>query len=207
MTITAHSGAFETEDNSMENIRKVLDENCEIMEVDVTFRPDDTPVIIHKSAPSEEEGILLEEVLTLVANHQNRDILLNLDLKSLNNLPQVDYLLEKNDLKGRAFFTGVFEEWVETVKKNSSLQYYLNASIEERDKDRKEAVIALAKKVKKLGAIGLNTHYSNVCPILIETFHREGLLVSVWTVNEPQLAREFLAMGVDNLTTRKPDMF
>lgn len=104
MTITAHSGSFDTEDNSMENIRKVFDENCEIMEMDVTFRPDKTPVIIHKSAPSEEEGILLEDVFTFVAGHQNKNILLNLDLKSLNNLPQVDYLLEENNLKERAFF-------------------------------------------------------------------------------------------------------
>lgn len=87
------------------------------------------------------------------------------------------------------------------------MKYYLNASIEEEDRECQEVVLALAKKVKKLGAIGLNTHYSNVRPILVEIFHQEGLLVSVWTVDELKLAREFIAMGVDNLTTRKPDMF
>ena len=50
MTITAHSGAFGTPDNSLEYVKKVLEEHCEIFEIDVTFRPDGTPVVIHSGA-------------------------------------------------------------------------------------------------------------------------------------------------------------
>ena len=46
MTVTAHSGAFDTPDNSLEYIRRVLDAGCGILEMDVTFRPDGTPVLI-----------------------------------------------------------------------------------------------------------------------------------------------------------------
>ena len=105
MTITAHSGAFDTPDNSIEFVKKVLEEDCEIFEIDVTFRPDGTPVIIHSGSPKADEGILLRDVLALVAGHPS--IRMNLDLKSVKNLPAVDELLENYGLTERAFFTAM----------------------------------------------------------------------------------------------------
>ena len=88
MTITAHSGAFGTPDNSLEYVKKVLEEHCEIFEIDVTFRPDGTPVVIHSGSPKADEGVLLEEVFALTA--EDPAIRMNLDLKSVKNLPAVD---------------------------------------------------------------------------------------------------------------------
>ena len=39
---------------------------------------------------------------------------------------------------------------------------------------------------------------------LVEVFHREGLLVSIWTVNKPKHMIPASNLGADNITTRKP---
>ena len=45
-----------------------------------------------------------------------------------------------------------------------------------------------------------------VTPRFIETAHRAGLGVQVWTVDEPADARRLLAWGVDALITDRPDL-
>jgi glycerophosphoryl diester phosphodiesterase len=205
MTITAHSGAFGTPDNSIEYVRKVLAENCEIFEIDVTFRPDGTPVVIHDGHPRADQGILLRDVFALAAEHPT--VRMNLDLKSVANLPAVDALLDAYGLKDRAFYTGVNEGWVQTVRENSSVPYYLNADVAVWNRSRLPALQKLAEKVRSLGAVGINTHYSNCRPAMVKAFHEKGMPVSVWTVNDAKNAAKYAALGVDNITTRKPDLF
>lgn len=206
MTITAHSGAFNTPDNTIENVKKVLEENCEIFEVDVTFRPSGTPVIIHESTPSEDEGVLLEEVFALVAE-SNSNIKINLDIKSTLNLPAVDKLLQKYSLTDRAFYTGVFTDWIDKVKVTSCVPYYLNDSVKRSKRNDAETLNALADKVIKLGAVGLNTNYKNATPLMMKIFHARGIPVSVWTINGKIRAKKYIKMGADNITTKKPEIF
>ncbi len=206
MTVTAHSGAFNTPDNTIENVKKVLEENCEIFEIDVTFRPSGTPVIIHDANPSENEGVLLEEVFELVSEH-NCNAKINLDIKSTSNLPEIDNLLKKYGLTDRAFYTGVFTDWVDKVKANSSVPYYLNDSVEENKRNDAESLNALADKVIKLGAIGLNINYENVTPLMTEIFRTRNIPVSVWTINDKETAEKYIRMGADNITTKYPEIF
>ena len=205
MTITAHSGAFGTPDNSIEFVKKVLEENCEIFEIDVSFRPDGTPAIIHDGHPKANEGILLRDVLSLVSQHPS--IKINLDLKSVANLPAVDELLDRFGLTERAFFTGVTEGWTKTVQENSRIPYYLNGDVAPWSRSRESAMVSLADKIVRLGAVGFNTHYSNCRPAMIKVLHEKGLPVSVWTVNDEKNAAKYAALGVDNITTRHPDLF
>ena len=205
MTVTAHSGAFGTPDNSIDYVKKVLEENCEIFEIDVSFRPDGTPVIIHDGHPKANEGILLRDVLSLTAQHPS--IKMNLDLKSVANLPAVDELLDRFGLTDRAFFTGVGENWAQTVRENSRVPYYLNADVALWSRSRESAMVSLADKIVRLGAVGINTHYSNCRHAMVEVFQEKGLPVSVWTVNDEKNAAKYAALGVDNITTRRPDLF
>ncbi len=203
MTVTAHSGAFDTPDNSIEFVKKVLAEGCEIFEIDVTFRPDGTPVIIHSGSPKASEGILLRDVFSLVA--ADPAIRMNLDLKSVKNLPAVDELLDRYSLTDRAFYTGVGADWAQTVRENSRVPYYLNADVAIWKRSSEKALAALADKVAALGAVGVNTHYDNCRPAMVKAFHDKGMPVSVWTVNDAKNAAKYAAMGVDNITSRKPD--
>jgi glycerophosphoryl diester phosphodiesterase len=45
-----------------------------------------------------------------------------------------------------------------------------------------------------------------VTPALLDRYHRAGLEVHVWTVNEPSEMRRLLSMGVDGLVTDRADL-
>ena len=49
----------------------------------------------------------------------------------------------------------------------------------------------------------MNVNYNLVTRRFIELLAKEGIGVSVWTVNGPQEVAYFLSRGVYNLTTRK----
>jgi glycerophosphoryl diester phosphodiesterase len=41
---------------------------------------------------------------------------------------------------------------------------------------------------------------------IIEFFHRKGVAVSIWTINDAKLARKFLGFRVEALITDRPDI-
>lgn len=201
-TVTYHAGALGTPDNSVESVKKALECKAQVIEVDVSFRPDGTPVMIHKDKPAETEGVLLEETLKLIGKAAKT--MINLDLKSTANLPAVDALIEKYGLSARAFYTGVFESWCETVDKNSAIPYYLNYSPSTAEKRNPQLVI---NKIRACGAIGLNSNYHYVSAHLVETLRKNGIPVSVWTLNNLHTIRKFKKINPANMTSRRPDKF
>ena len=203
MTLTAHSGAYGTPDNSLEFVRRVVTGDCDIIEMDVTFRPSGKPVIIHDGAPGEDAGVPLEDALRLIAQHPTLNM--NLDLKSVANLPALDTLLREYGLFDRAFYTGVGESWVDAVRQNSAVPYYLNTDLSGALRRSRDAADGLAKKIRSLGALGLNVHYDAVSPTVVRAMHGNGLLVSLWTANSPYGMRKCLILCPDNITTRRPD--
>ncbi len=52
----------------------------------------------------------------------------------------------------------------------------------------------------------LGPHYSLVDAEFLRAARREGLLVIPWTVNEPDLMERLLLLGVDGVTTDRPDL-
>lgn len=52
----------------------------------------------------------------------------------------------------------------------------------------------------------LHPHDSLVTPQLVDWAHRRGLRVHVWTVNDPERARELAGMEVDAIITDVPDV-
>lgn len=55
-----------------------------------------------------------------------------------------------------------------------------------------------------LGCSSLGPHQALCTPALVAAAHAAGLLVSTWTVNDEQRARELAALGVDGLITDVP---
>ena len=92
-TVTSHAGAFGTRANSISSIRTAVEKNSDVIEFDVSFRPDGTAVIIHNSSPSQRQGVLLEKAVEEFSKSKNGK--LNLDIKSTANLPEVDRLIKK----------------------------------------------------------------------------------------------------------------
>ena len=47
--------------------------------------------------------------------------------------------------------------------------------------------------------------YTQATPTLVEEAHRCGMMISVWTVDQPEDMKRMIAMGVDRITTNYPD--
>ncbi len=202
-TVTHHAGAMGQKPNTLESVSYSVYHGAKCIEVDVSFRPDGTPVIIHSDSPSQNQGESLDMALKIIAG--SRKCKINLDLKSTANLPAVDELIYNYNLEERAFYTGVGESWVEKVKSESKIPFYLNHAVTKEEAEDRDAGKALVERIKAMGAIGVNTPYSFCSEQLCKMMHRRDLYVSVWTINSIDKAKELLEAGVDNITSLKPD--
>lgn len=201
-TVTFHAGALGTKPNTLESIQKALEYGAKVVEFDVTFRPNGTAVILHAAHAKENEGVLLDDALALVA--ADKECRINLDIKSTANLAEVDKLVNKHGLFERVFYTGVFADWVETVRSTSAIPYFLNHNLSSEEIKSKEMLQKVAEKIISLGAIGLNSNLKNANAPATEVMHKNGLLVSLWTANKPSDMAKVIACLPDNLTTKKP---
>ena len=200
ITVTAHSGCMGLADNSIEAMAAGVEAGAQIVECDLNYTADGTPVLSHDSPQEGETYVTLDQAFAFLHGHP--EIQANVDVKNTANLEKVPELAAKAGVTEQIFFTGIEEKDVAAVReKCPGLPYYLNSGVSE-DED----LNALAEKVAALGAVGLNTYWGNATPELIRVFHKNGMPVSVWTVNEPKDVYRVALYGADNITTRSPDI-
>ena len=200
-TLTAHTGCEGTKDNSLEAIKKGYASGAEIVEFDLNFTPDGKAVLSHDEADG--KCVTLDDAFALVT--ELPELRVNVDCKSVVNLKEVVGLAEKHGISGRFFYTGIFEKDVAAVREQTpQITYWLNFDVNRFKNSNEKYLLSLAQKVRELGAAGLNINHKKCSKKLVEVFHREGLLVSVWTVNEKRHMLRALKLGVDNITTREP---
>ncbi len=198
MTVTAHTGALGTKDNTLASAKAGLDcvgdSGC--IEVDVRFLADGTPVLGHDEVNAQSPK--LEDVFKLM---QDGKAGINLDLKEHdpNNIERVAELAKKYGLEKRAFFTGVSKENLSSVV-GLGLDYYLNCEPTEKD------AISLLEYTKLVGAAGININKKLCTQQLVSNTQEMGLKISVYTVRSRIEMRRLIGMGVDNITTRRPDV-
>ena len=200
ITVTAHSGCMELADNSIEAMAAGVEAGAQIVEFDLNYTADGSPMLSHDSPREGETYVTLAQAFAFL--HEHPEIRANVDVKDTAYLEKVPELAAQAGVMEQIFFTGIEEKDVAAVReKCPGLPYYLNAGVSE-DED----LNALAEKVAVLGAVGLNTNWSNATPELIRVFHKNGMPVSVWTVNEPKDVYRVALYGADNITTRRPDL-
>ncbi len=203
-TLTAHTGCEETAENSLDSIRKGYESGADIVEFDLNFTACGEPMLSH----DEVKGgcVTLDEAFALIAALP--DIKVNVDCKSVVNLKAVTELAEKHGVINRIFYTGISEADVEEVKKQTpGVIYWLNYGVDTEKNTDEKYLLFLAEKTRNLGAAGLNINYETCTKELVEVFHREGLLVSIWTVNKQNHMITAYNLGADNITTRNPSQF
>lgn len=201
-TVTAHTGCMDTDENTIESMR-VGSENADIIEFDVLSTPDGVPMLAHTKI--EPSSPTLTEAFAFLSEHEN--IKANVDIKVAENLSEVQRLAKESGVIDRIFFTGIREDDVPAVRKDSpEISYFLNMDVKKR-KNRDDAYLqSIADKVKSLGAIGLNIHFGGASKELVEKIHENGLLVSLWTVNSEKEILKVLSLSPDNITSRRPDL-
>ncbi len=201
-TITAHTGCMDTEENSLESIKTGIENGAQIVEFDLYFTSDGTPVLAHDEPVGNE--ITLEEAFEYLAMF--KDVRANVDIKTVDALEKVYPLAAEYGVADRIFYTGVKDEFVEAVKNNSpEVEYYLNVDVDKSKNTDKEYLLSLVEKVKSAGAVGINFNYKGASKDLVDTFRENGLLVSIWTVNDEYNMYKILSFAPDNITTRNPD--
>ena len=201
-TITAHTGCMDTEENSLESIKVGAENGASIVEFDLYFTENGEPVLAHDEPVGGE--ITLDEAFEYISEIDN--IRVNVDVKTCDALYKVYPAAVKYGVEDRIFYTGISEEDVETVKKDSpQVPYYLNVDVRKSKADEEKYIMSLVEKVKNAGAVGINFKYTSATKELVDIFHKNGLLVSIWTVNDEYNMYKILSFEPDNMTTRNPD--
>lgn len=201
ITITAHSGCNGNEPNSIASLESGYKSGANILEIDLYFDKNGISYLSHEELKGNE--IKLEEAFKFLTN--NSDVKGNIDVKKVDNMPAVFYLIKLYKLSDRVFFTGVNETFVKAVRNGCpGIPYYLNYKPKFLKINNQQYINELVNIVKKNGAIGINIHHYYLNEKLVKTFHDEGLLVSVWTVNNENCMHRAIYYGPDNITTKSP---
>lgn len=204
-TVTAHTGAYNTEMNSIEFVRTAVDNGAAVIELDIRQRPDHTVVMSHDIVVTNNDGAPLSEAFELL---KGTDIKINLDIKETRVLDNMYNLLVEYDLVEQSFLTGIETINVKAVKESAcrDMDYYLNY-MPSRPKvffdEYREKLIEL---LEETGAIGINCNYKFANSQLSSLLHKKGYKLSVWTVDKERTAKKMLAVKPDNITTRDPYM-
>lgn len=201
MTFTAHTGCMGTKENSLEAIEKGVEYGAQIVEFDVRYH-DGRPVLSHDEPKGGE--VTLEKAFLKIKEYDGLKV--NVDIKSVEHIHTVGQVADKTNVKDRIFFTGINDDFVSAVQKNCpDIEYYLNVSVLPPRKQTDEYLNSLVEKVKNSGAVGINFNKKSATKKLVDVFHSNGLLVSIWTVNGYFKIRKIMSYGPDNITTRRPD--
>lgn len=202
-TITAHTGAFDTEDNSLESVKVSIEHKVQVLEIDVRCRPDSTVVIGHDIIMTNNDGVELSTVFELI---KDSDVLVNLDIKETRALKGLRKLITEYGLENQVFLTGIEYLQVKAVKEDCpDIAYYLNykpSRFKIFTEDYQQKIVDL---MEKTGAIGINCNYVYASKTLANTLHKNGYKLSVWTVDKKSSLKRALVCNPDNITTHNPE--
>ena len=201
-TVTAHTGVNGTKANSFASLAAALSGTADIIETDLNFTENGTPVLSHDKPVG--DCVSLFDALSFAAKYPEKRI--NIDVKSTEHLCLLPKIATDTLTAESIFFTGIESEDVPTVKKDApAFSYWLNGKPDKgRLKDR-EYLLSIVNEVKAAGAIGLNIKYTYASKELVRIMHENGLYVSLWTANSTgQMLRSLLTLP-DNITTKKPE--
>lgn len=201
-TITAHTGCMNTAQNSLESIKTGAQNGASVVEFDLRFTSGGEPVLSHEKPVGGE--VTLDKAFEFISKMPN--VKVNVDIKACDALYKVYPMAQKYGIEKNFFYTGINENFVEPVKKDSpEVPYYLNFKVKRWKKYNEKYILSIVEKVKNAGAVGINFKYTGASEKLVKIFHKNGLLVSIWTVDNTKNMYKILSFAPDNITTRHPD--
>ena len=190
--ITAHSGAENTRDNTLESVRVQLTCGADAIEIDVSLWGEDL-VLSHDRPQTGVKCDLLKDCFAEVAKHPG--IWVNVDLKSSDILAKVIACAKGCGIADRILFTGDILTAADFAAAADSgvPVWYNHTQVAEGTSYLDGATEA--------GYDMLNINYRLVTDEMLADAPQR---LSLWTVNEEAALRRFLAAGVRNITTRIP---
>ena len=202
-TYTAHTGCCKTKPNTLECIDVGVKYGAQIVEFDLRFDENKEPVLSHDEPVGGE--VTLDEAFAKISEIENLRV--NVDVKVCTALEKVVALANKYGIADRIFFTGINEGDVKAVKEQApTVEYYLNMKVKKPSAHTDAYLQSLVDKVKEYGAVGINFQYRSASRKLVDFFHKNGLLVSIFTVDRNIEMYRIISYGPDNITSRNPDL-
>ena len=202
-TITAHTGAFNTKDNTVESITTAVDKGVKIIEVDVRQRPDGTIVMGHDIIMTNSDGVELTSAFDVI---KGKDVSLNLDIKETRVLKALHDMIVEYGVMNQVFLTGIEQFQVKSVVENCpDVDYYINcvpSRIKIFSDDYQQEIIDM---LEETGAVGINCNYANASRTLSDLLHKNGYKLSIWTLDTTRPIKRALIIKPDNITTRDPE--
>lgn len=201
-TITAHTGAFNTPDNSLDSITTAIKNGVDIVEIDVRQRPNGTVVMGHDIITTNNDGI---EVSLAFEAVKNSNVKVNLDVKEIKVLNALHDLIVEYDVLDKVFLTGIEQGQAnDVVEYCPDVDFYINyipSRIKIFSDDYQKKIIGI---LDATGAIGINCNHTYASRTLSDVLHKNGYKLSVWTVDTERHMKRALVNKPDNITTRNP---
>lgn len=201
-TITVHTGAYNTPDNSMESLEKAIEHGDASFEIEVRQRPNGTIVMSNDIINTNSDGT---EITAAFQRVKKTDMHLNLDIRETRVLKNLHDLIVDYSLTDRVTLTGIEVFQANKVKENCpGVEYYVNympSRINIFTEDYQQKIIDM---LEKTGAIGINCNYKYASRTLSNLLHKNGYKLSIWTVDGKYQIKRALVNTADNITTNNP---
>ena len=201
-TITAHTGAYNTPNNSMESLEKAIEHGEASFEIEVRQRPNGTIVMSNDIINTNSDGT---EITAAFQRVKKTDMHLNLDIRETRVLKNLHDLIVDYSLTDRVTLTGIEVFQANKVKENCpGVEYYVNympSRINIFTEDYQQKIIDM---LEKTGAIGINCNYKYASRTLSNLLHKNGYKLSIWTVDGKYQIKRALVNTADNITTNNP---
>ena len=213
--ITAHSGCEGTPENSMASIEKGIDLGADCVEIDVRCDNAGKLWLTHDLPEDFSSLVPLEDAFALV---RESGVAVNCDLKEYAALFPTLALAEKCGItREQLIFSGsvdaaLLERHAEVLRRS---RVFLNAEELVRDMLKTEPTgrpeqtafflenaELVARRLRALGAEALNAPYQYMPDELIDRLRAGNVALSLWTINQEEALRQFMAKDLLNITTR-----
>ena len=233
-SITAHTGCMYTIDNSIDSLKAAISLHCELAEVDVSSTADGVLILNHDDNIIDENGrtyllksttyttlktirqangllgvVRLEEYLEEARGR----IVVNLDVKTMDVIVPTAALLFSINMQNDAVLTGCELPFAIYNKGlGLGIRYMLDTGlfIDPKHPHESDAYRCgyrrMTEAALRNGCGGLNIRYDLASEELVAYAHARYMPVCAWTCNDPAHAVRLKNMGIDSITSRRPDV-
>lgn len=151
---------------------------------------------------------LLADILQTIPEDKERRLIIEIKCG-----PEIlSYLKQIIENSGKAEQTAIISFNLQVVTQSKKIMSAIPAFwlvMTDKDKQTNQWVphsLELIEKAKECGLDGLNLNWAGLDKDFVEKAHMESLSVYAWTVDDPEIAGKLQKMGVDGITSNKPDL-
>ena len=234
MRIVHGGGGSLAPQNSLEGIELSLSYGLEMMEIDVRCTRDGTLVLSHDdmvggtviSAVSFDElrraqpgTAALDDAFDLVGDKTS----LNLDIKDSASVSRVSSVVRAHGALDRCVVSCLESKWLAALADlEPTIPTFLSYPADRGGASQKpwlkpvvNGVVSLMRMalpsrmprmVRGLEGAGVTVYHPLITPRLVALARTMRLPLYAWTVDEPERMRQLVEMGVDGITSNRPDL-